>query len=187
MRELSLHILDLVQNSIEAGAGVVEVTINEDKQHDLLVLRVSDNGRGMDEMTCRQATDPFVTSRTTRRVGLGLPLLEMTAQRTGGYLKIDSQPGRGTVVEAVYGRSHWDRPPLGDLAGALLAIIVANPDLDFSYRHKVGEREFTLATRELKAVLAGVPVSHPEVFAWLKEYLREGLANLYGGVTDENH
>ncbi|SDF20314.1 ATP-binding protein [Sporolituus thermophilus] len=187
MRDLSLHILDLVQNSIEAGASAVEVSIIEDAEHDLLALQVSDNGRGMDETMRRQATDPFVTSRTTRRVGLGLPLAEMTARRTGGYLTIDSQPGRGTMIKAVYGRSHWDRPPLGDIAGTVLAIIVANPDLDFSYRHKVGEREFTLVTRELKAVLDGVPFSHPEVLAWLKEYLREGLANLYGGVTDENH
>lgn len=181
-----MHILDLVQNSLEAGATKVTLEIIEDETADTFLIRVSDNGRGMDEDTRRHVLDPFVTTRKTRRVGLGLPLIDMSTQRTGGYLKIDSAPGQGTVVEAVYRYSHLDRPPLGNIAQTVKTIVVANPDIDFSYHHNVGTRKFSVATRELTELLGDMPLTHPEVLSWLDGYLSDNLAILYGGVQREN-
>lgn len=187
MRELALHILDLVQNSIEAGANQVTLEIVEDNRADTMTIRVSDNGRGMDAATQRRVLDPFVTTRKTRRVGLGLPLIDMSTKRCEGYLNIDSEPGRGTVVEAVYRHSHLDRPPLGDIVETVKMLIVANPELKFVYRHVVNDTDFCVATDEITASLGDVPLTHPEVLIWLHEYLSENLANLYGGVKHENN
>jgi signal transduction histidine kinase len=186
MRELSLHILDLVQNSLEAGATEVMLNISEDLGLDRLTFRVSDNGRGMDEKTCRQVLDPFVTTRTTRKVGLGLPLIDMSTKRCDGHLEIKSIPGHGTVVEAVYRHSHWDRPPLGNMVETLKAIIVANPELDFRFTHSVNGRVFSLQTKELTTILGDISLTHPDVLDWLDEYLKSNFANLYGGVLYEN-
>ena len=187
MRELALHILDLVQNSIEAGATRVLLEIIEDNAKDKMIIRVTDNGRGMDEDTARKAVDPFVTTRTTRRVGLGLPLIDMSTSRCGGYLKIDSAVGRGTVIEAAYMHSHLDRPPLGNMVETAKTLIVANPDLDFVYRHSVDGRDFTVATREQTGILDGVPLTSPDVLNWLHEYLSANMANMYGGVISEDN
>lgn len=187
MRELALHILDLVQNSIEAGANKVSLEIVENILEDILIIRVSDNGRGMDETTQRRVIDPFVTSRTTRRVGLGLPLIDMSTKRCEGRLSIDSELGRGTAIEATYRYSHLDRPPLGDIAETVKMLIVANPKLNFVYRHVVNDAFFCVATDEITAILGDVPLTHPEVIIWLHEYLSENLANLYGGVKHENN
>ncbi|MDR3565322.1 MAG: ATP-binding protein [Negativicutes bacterium] len=187
MRELALHILDLVQNSIEAGSTSVLLEIIENDVADTMTIRVTDNGRGMDEETQKRVLDPFVTTRTTRRVGLGLPLIDMSTQRCEGYLKISSQPGRGTVVEAVYRHSHLDRPPLGNIIETLKTLVIANPELDFAYSHEVNGTHFSLATKELTAILGDMPLTHPDVILWLQEYLSANLANLYGGVKHENH
>lgn len=183
MRELCLNILDLVQNSLEAGATCVSVYIQEDILNDRLTIRVSDNGRGMDAELVKQVADPFVTSRRTRHVGLGLPLVAMWAERSGGKLTINSTLGVGTVVEAIYQYSHWDRPPLGNITDTVRTIIVANPDLQFSYCHQYGGRTFSLLTSELVTTLGDIPLTHPIVLEWLREYLQSGLANLYGGVN----
>lgn len=182
-----MHILDLVQNSIEAGATSVKLEIIEDNVADTLTIRVSDNGRGMDAETQRRVLDPFVTTRTTRRVGLGLPLIDMSTKRCGGYLRIDSRVGEGTVVEAVYQHSHLDRPPLGNITETVKAVVVANPELDFVYCHTVNGTAFSLATQEITAALGDMPLTHPTVLGWLHEYLRDNLANLYGGVRHENY
>jgi anti-sigma regulatory factor (Ser/Thr protein kinase) len=187
MRELSLHILDLVQNSIEAGADKVTLEIDEDLMADTMTICITDNGRGMDEVTCRRVLDPFVTTRKTRRVGLGLPLIDMSTKRCNGYLTIDSTPGRGTVVKAVYQHSHLDRPPLGNIIETLKSIIIANPTLDFWYYHKVGEHTFALGLRDMIDILGDVPLTHPDVLVWLNEYLANNFANLYGGVPHENN
>ncbi len=182
MRDLALHILDLVQNSIEAQAGRVGLEIVEDNNSDLLTIRIADDGRGMDQETVQKVRDPFVTTRTTRRIGLGLPLIEMTAVRSGGYLDIDSQPGRGTIVTAAFQHSHLDRPPLGDMATTVKILLVVNPELDFTYCHTVDERVFTVSTRDLTEILGDIPLTQPEVLEWLNEYLTAGIANLYGGA-----
>jgi len=187
MRELALHILDLVQNSIEAGANRILLEVIENDVADTLTIRVTDNGRGMDKETERRVLDPFVTTRKTRRVGLGLPLIDMSTQRCDGYLKIDSKPGQGTVVEAVYRHSHLDRPPLGNIVETVKMLVIANPQLDFTYSHGVNDAHFSLATSDVTAALGDVPLTHPEVIVWLQEYLSANLTNLYGGVKHEDH
>lgn len=194
MRELSLHILDLVQNSIEAGSTKVMLEIVEDMSvKDTLLVRVIDNGQGMDEETCKRVIDPFVTTRTTRRIGLGLPLIDMSTKRCEGYLTISSTPGSGTVVEALYKHSHLDRPPLGNIAETVKSIMIANPELDFSYCHTVEKAAFCAATQELVEILGDLPLTQPDVLVWLHEYLTYNIMNLYssmnlhGGVQDENN
>ncbi len=181
-----MHILDLVQNSMEAGASKVTLFIHEDLETDRLIIRVTDNGRGMDENACRQVVDPFFTTRRTRRVGLGLPLIAMTTRQCQGYLNIKSALGEGTEIEAVYKLSHIDRPPLGDIAETVKAIIIANPHLDFVYRHMVNTNSLTLATKEITDILGEIPLTHPNVLIWFDQYLKDQLTNLYGGVKHEN-
>ncbi|WP_235334064.1 ATP-binding protein [Pelosinus fermentans] len=194
MRELSLHILDLVQNAIEAGANKVLLDIVEDmSEMDTLLIRVIDNGQGMDDDTCQKVIDPFVTSRTTRRVGLGLPLIDMSTKRCAGYLTIVSTPGSGAVVEALYKHSHWDRPPLGNIVETVKSIIIAHPELNFSYSHTVEKNVFSMVTQELTEILGNISLTQPDVLIWLHEYLTQNVMNLYnsrnlyGGVQDENN
>jgi len=135
MEDLSLHILDVVENCLAASATRVEIAIIEDTERDLLSLEIRDNGRGMDAETCRKALDPFYTTRTTRRVGLGLPLLAQAAREGGGHFELESEPGRGTTVRAVFQRSHPDRKPLGDVAATLETILTGRPELDLQFAH----------------------------------------------------
>jgi len=170
-----LHILDIVENSIEAGATRVELIVDEDRQADQLVVSVSDNGQGMDEAYVRRVLDPFVTSRTTRRVGLGLPLIAATAERCGGGLSIESVKGKGTKVKVTFQLSHIDRPPLGDMKSTVLSIAVGRSDVDLRYVHRVDGRTFELDTAEVKRLLDGVPLSNPTVLRWLNEYLDQDI------------
>lgn len=180
MRELSLHLLDLVQNSIEAGAHKVTLEIVEDiHKMDTFLIRVTDNGRGMTEETCKNVIDPFVTTRTTRRIGLGLPLIDMSTKRCNGHLTVTSTVGKGTVVEALYQHSHLDRPPLGNIVETIRSIVIANPELDFSYCHKVNQATFSLATGELIEILGDVSLTQPDVLVWFHEYLTDNVMNLY--------
>lgn len=185
MREIALHILDLVQNGREAGAHRVDVTVNEAPADDLLTVEVRDDGRGMDAATVARVTDPFFTTRTSRHVGLGLPLAAAGAQQAGGDLVIESTPGEGTCVTLTYQWHHWDRPPVGDLPATLMAILLGDPNLEIRYVHQVGERVFTLRSHELHRALDGVPLSHPQVRTWLTEYLHEGEAALTDGSAEE--
>lgn len=178
MRELSLHILDLVQNSITAGAKQITLEIEELHKLDRLVIRVTDNGRGMDKETCQNVMDPFVTSRRTRRVGLGLSLLDMSTKRCGGYVTIHSKVG-GTVVNALYQHSHLDRSPLGNIVETIKCIIIGNPELDFRYCHTVDQAIFGLATQELVEILGDLPLHQPDVLVWLDEYLTQNVIQLY--------
>lgn len=187
MRELALHILDLVQNAIEAGAGKVELEIVEDLGADTLTICVRDNGRGMDENQCKTVIDPFVTSRTTRRIGLGLPLIDMSTRQCDGFLNIDSVVGQGTVVKAVYRHSHIDRPPLGNMVETLKTLLIGNSSLDFHYGHRVGANQFCMRTLELTETLGDVPLTQPDVLEWLNGYLAENFAILYGGVDNEDN
>ncbi|WP_371368529.1 hypothetical protein SRRS_20730 [Sporomusa rhizae] len=187
MREISLHILDLVQNSIEAGATSVKLDIIEDMTKDIMVIRVSDNGRGMDEKMRQLVIDPFITTRTTRRIGLGLPLMDMSTKRCGGYLNLTSTPGKGTVVEAKYQHSHLDRPPMGNLIETIKTILVANPTLHFLYYHTVNGRSISVSSQELANTLEGIPLTQPDVLVWLHGYLSDHITNLYGGAKDENN
>jgi hypothetical protein len=181
MHELSLHVLDLVENSTGAGADQVTVTVEENSIRDELRIRIEDNGRGMDADMVAKVTDPFVTTRTTRKVGLGLPLMDMTTRMCDGGLRIISAKGVGTTVDATWRLSHLDRPPLGDMAATLKAILVMNPELHFRYCHTVGEHSFLLDSGEIRLALGDLPLTQPEVLEWINAYLKENLSILYGG------
>lgn len=150
MEDLSLHILDVAENSITAKARRVEIRIDEEIEKDILRLTIVDDGQGMNEEEVKKAIDPFVTSRTTRRVGMGLPLLAQATRESGGDIEIDSAPGKGTRVKASFGYSHIDRKPLGDIYQTLKVLIVGNPEVDFLFVHKKGKEEYRLDTRELR-------------------------------------
>lgn len=186
MRDLAMHLLDLVQNSIEAGAKQVELILCENKSANLFTLTVRDNGRGMTEEKIRQVLDPFVTTRITRKVGLGLPLMDMSTRQCGGSLTIESEVGKGTTVTASYPFDHLDRPPLGNIEQTVRTLLVANPELDFRFEHQVEDKKFVLATQDIVAILGNIPLTQPEVLLWLDEYIEEQLKNLYGGVKGEN-
>jgi anti-sigma regulatory factor (Ser/Thr protein kinase) len=179
--ELSLHLLDIVRNAVEAGASRVAVTITEDTAADRLTLEVGDDGRGMTPELARRVVDPFTTSRATRHVGLGLPLLAQAARQCAGDLKVESEPGRGTTVRATFQWSHWDRAPLGDVPGALLAVLLSGDQgrtIDLAYTHRVDGREFRFDTAEVRAEIGEVPLTHPGIREWILEALREGEAEL---------
>lgn len=156
----------------------MQVEVEEDLGADRLVVRVSDDGRGMSPETAARAVDPFYTSRTCRRVGLGLPLLAASAERCAGSLCIASEPGHGTTVTAVFQRTHIDRPPLGDLRSTLVSALVGHPQVDFLYRHRVDGRAFELDGAAIKRELEDLPLSHPIVLRWLERFLSEGLAEV---------
>lgn len=178
MRDISLHVLDLVQNSLTAKADHIEVVLDEDVERNLLRLTVRDNGCGMSKLQCRSALDPFYTTRTTRRVGLGLPLLLAATERAGGQLELQSQVGKGTVVTAVFVYDHLDRAPIGDMSLTLMSIIALNEQCQFTYRHRRSGREFILSSEALREELAGIPLDHPQVAAWLRDYVRESEKTL---------
>ena len=189
MLELALHILDILQNTVEAGATRVKLSIVEDGPADCLTITVTDNGCGMDEQTARHVLNPFYTTRTTRHVGLGLPLFAAAAEGAGGELTIRSQPGQGTTVETMFQLSHPDRQPLGDMARTLLAFLLSGQAPELEYEHRVltsqvpagnpgNEHEFSFDTADIRAELAGVPLNQPRVAQWLAEFLAEGEAEL---------
>ena len=179
MRELSMHILDLLENALEAGATLVNLTIEEDLTFDQLVIEVRDDGRGMDGATAERALDPFYTTRTTRHVGLGLPLLKAAAERCGGNLTLTSSVGSGTVVRATFVHSHLDRAPLGRIEDSLLAFLMSEKGAGLVYRHRVGERALEVDTAAIEAELDGIPLTHPRVRQWLYDAIREGESALY--------
>ncbi|CAO0824151.1 hypothetical protein DFAR_440003 [Desulfarculales bacterium] len=148
MEDLSLHILDIVENSLMAGASLVSVAIEEDPESDRIAITVADDGRGMEPKLLARVTDPFVTTRTTRRVGLGLSLMQANACSWGGDLTVQSPPGAGTTVRVWFQRDHIDRPPLGDWPRTLFGLILTHPEVDFRYSHRLGEQEFELDTRD---------------------------------------
>ena len=182
MQEISLHVLDIVQNSVVANASLIEITINENKQDDVLDITIKDNGKGMDKEKVKKVLDPFFTTRTTRSVGLGIPMYREAALSTGGDFKIESELGVGTSVFARFGYSHIDRQPVGNMSEAMFILVTCNPNIDFVYKHFVDKESFVMDTREIKKILDGVSVQDVQVSAWLKEYIYEGITNLYGGV-----
>ena len=153
MKDLSSHMMDIVQNSIRAEASWIQIRICEDPEADLFLIEIQDNGCGMDEATLARVRDPFFTSRTVRKVGLGIPLLQQNAERTGGKVSIVSQPGQGTTLTARFGHSHLDRPPLGDVAETLTLLAAANPAIHFSYDHSTPSGTYRFDTQEIIQVL----------------------------------
>lgn len=183
MEDISLHILDLAQNSIAAGASRIEINIQDIRQQGILRITICDNGKGMDEDQVVNAVDPFYTTRTTRKVGLGIPLFKASAEATGGYVKIHSQKGTGTTVQAVFHSSHIDCLPMGRMEDTVTTLIFCNPDVDFIYSHESCGRQFVLNTGEIRQQLGEVSIANPDVIGWLKDYINEGLNEIYGGVS----
>jgi signal transduction histidine kinase len=149
MEDLSLHILDIAENSISGSAKRIEIRINEDQEKDVLTIEIKDDGKGMDAQTRQKALDPFFTTRTTRRVGLGLPLLAQAARETEGTIQLDSKPGRGTTVKATFRYSHPDRKPMGDIHETIRTLVVGHPEIDFLYEHKKKDSVYRFDTREI--------------------------------------
>lgn len=178
MKEIGLHIMDIAQNSVRAGAGEISITLSESITGDTLTLTVADDGKGMDEETCRRATDPWFTSRTTRRVGLGLPLLQMNAGLSGGGVTIDSAPGKGTTVTAAFRYSHVDRPPLGDVSGTIALLILSNPGINIIYTHLCDDKSWSISTREIKEELGEDAVTDLTIVRPLKEIINENVLSL---------
>jgi len=175
MEELALHILDLAQNSIAAGARRVDIRVTEDPVADRLVLQVRDDGRGMPEEVLQRAADPFFTTRSTRTVGLGLALLEQAARLANGSLRIESRPGAGATVTAEFQLSHPDRQPLGDVAATLMALVAGHPDIEFCYEHRGADFAVRFDSVEFKRTLAGVAPNSSAGITALRRALAESL------------
>lgn len=178
MKELSLHILDIAQNSLTAGAKNVEIRVLDFASADETAIIIKDDGRGMESEFLSRVTNPFTTTRTTRKVGMGLPLLKMAAEMAEGSFQIESEVGRGTSVTARFKRSNIDRMPLGDMVGTMVTLIQGSPDTDFVYQYKTDSGDFTFRTEEIREMLEGMSLSEPEVLSWIGEYLEENEASL---------
>ena len=173
MKELSLNILDIAKNSTRAGASLIEILLVSDEKG-FLTMTIRDNGCGMDEETLKRVSDPFYTTRTTRKVGMGLPLLRMACEATGGDLTITSsvkEEDHGTTLVATFDSTHIDFAPIGDVVSRIVILIAGDPDRDFVFLDKTPEREVALDTRELRAVLGDVSLGEFEVLEWIKAYL----------------
>ena len=177
-----MNVLDVAENSMRAQAKNVTIKVIEDSAADKLSILIEDDGCGMSEEQVAQVTDPFFTTRTTRKVGLGVPLFKMTAEMSGGDFSITSKPGVGTKTCATFGLTNIDRMPLGDMASTMQLLICSHEDVNVMYTHIVDGREFFVSTDQLKEVLDGVSLETPEIRIFVGEYLRENIEALY---TDE--
>jgi anti-sigma regulatory factor (Ser/Thr protein kinase) len=178
LEDLSLHILDVAENGLRAGARHIWIRIREDRKANLLEVEIEDDGRGMDPDMAKQVLDPFVTTRTTRRVGLGLPLLDDAARMAGGSVELTSEAGKGTRVRATFQHDHIDRKPLGDMGATLVALILGSPQVEVVYEHGMDGELFQLDTEELRRELSPVPLDRPEVLQWIRERVGEGLQQI---------
>jgi hypothetical protein len=178
MKDIGLHIMDIAQNSITAEASQISIVILDRPSIDLYQVRITDNGKGMDKELLDKVTDPYTTTRATRKVGLGLSLYKQHAEQTGGALGIASAPGKGCVVTASFRWHHIDRPAQGDIPGVLRLLITANPGIRFIYKHYTDKGEFLFDTEEVKASLDGISITEPEVTHFLKEMISENLLSI---------
>lgn len=175
MKELSLHILDIVQNSVKAKATEIRIDIIESPEKNLLEILIADNGCGMSKDFLKRVRDPFATTRTTRKVGMGISLFEAAAQQSGGYLDIVSEEGKGTTLYVCFELDNIDRAPVGDMAETMVTIIMSAPDINYVYTHRRSDKEFVFNTKDIKETLGNVSVTNPEILGWIKEYITEGL------------
>lgn len=174
MRDLSLHLLDLTMNSIRAKATLIEIKVIESKKNDQLTLIIKDNGSGMSQQMVEQVKNPFFTTRTTRKVGLGIPLLIAMASRCEGEVLIQSEVGIGTEVKCTLKLNHIDRPPFGEIHNTISSVIYLEPNLDFIYEHQSDEETYLFSTQLVKEVIKELPINHQEVMNWINEELKEG-------------
>ncbi len=184
MQELSMNILDVAENSVRASATLVEITIDEKPQEDILSVIISDNGCGMTPEQIKNVTNPFYTTRSTRKVGLGVPFFKMAAELTGGKLEIQSTVGVGTVLKAHFVRSSIDLMPLGDINETIGTLIHCNPHIDFIYTRRFENAQMTLDTREFRHILDGIELNDPKVSKFIREFLAENTADLLSGQAE---
>ncbi len=185
MRDLSLHILDIMQNSTAAQASLIRATLRVKPETGMLVVIIKDDGSGMDKKLLAVVTDPFTTTRTTRKVGLGIPLFKASAERSGGSFEIESHRGAGTVVSAEFEIANIDRPPLGDLAGVITDMAAAWPKTDIQLNLENGDARFEFSSHEAAGILGDVPLSEFTVVKWLRGYIYDGISEIFGGVLNE--
>ncbi len=178
MRELALHLLDIAENSAAADAKTIRIEIVEDLTHDRLTMSVEDDGKGMSEEMVKSVIDPFVTSRTTRKVGLGIPLLKEAAELCEGSFTITSKSGIGTKVFVDFQRSHIDRMPLGDISTTFMNLMIAHPGIHFIFRYIVGKEEFFLDDETIKNELQEVSLTEPVVLNFLRNFFESGVNNI---------
>ena len=179
MEDISLHILDIAENSIGAGASLIKITISEETVEGLLFVTVEDNGKGIPEDIRAKVLDPFCTTRTTRKVGLGLPLLAQSARETGGDITVKAVNTSGTIVTATFKQRHIDMKPLGDIPETLIVLIAGNPHVDFLFSYNTDGNTFFLDTRQIKEKLDGVPITSSSVLSFLREYLSTSLRDIH--------
>jgi hypothetical protein len=180
MEDISLHILDIAENSITAGATLIGIRLVDRRDENSFVVEIEDNGKGMTEDLVNKALDPFFTSRTTRSVGLGLSILAQSAKETGGDITIKSKAGTGTIVTAQFRPAHIDMKPLGDITETLIVLIAGNPDIDFTFDYDYDKKEdpFSFDTREVRADLENIPISAPQVLSVLRRSLSSALNDI---------
>lgn len=187
MRDLSLHLMDIIQNSIKAEASSINIKVIVNSNKDELIIEIIDNGVGMDETLLSQVRNPFATTRTTRKVGLGIPLLEASATRSGGELAIESQKFKGTSVKASFKISHIDRLPLGDISETIMSVIASNTEIEIILQLSNMKETFNFSVSEIKEKLGEVPINNSDVLVWIREYINEGVKLIFGGVLNEIH
>ena len=193
MREISLHILDIAENSVAAGADQIQIRVYENHVNDVMELVIADNGKGMDAQTVAQVIDPFFTSRTTRKVGLGIPLLKAAAEACDGAFNIDSSPGKGTIIEVNFKYSHIDRMPLGDLSSTFVSLLVAYPETNWSFEYKIQPsipqalaRSFTFENQTFREAVEGCSYSEPTILGYLREVFENGIREVENPVKQPN-
>ncbi len=178
MAELCLHIIDLAENSVRAGAKNISIRLNQSLSTDCLDLTILDDGCGMDEETARKVQDPFYTTKSGKKVGLGIPLLKAAAEMTQGRFTLESEPGRGTTVHAHFVLSHIDTPPVGALSDTIFTQLVAHDDINTLFQIITDNSEFSISSGEIREQVGDMPLTHPDILAFLRPYIAENLRKL---------
>ena len=170
-----MHILDIIQNSLSAGASIIELEVWESIVNNLLTIKIKDNGKGMSPEQVAKVTDPFFTSRTTRKVGMGLPLYKQSAEQSGGKLIIESEVGVGTTVTATFGHDPVDRPPMGALANAVVLMMSANPNHQFRFTYSYNDQSYSIDTQEINQALDGLPIHDVHVIKMITQIIEDNM------------
>ncbi len=179
MKELAMHVYDLMENSTAANSTEVKLTIRDSLKDNIYAFTIEDNGKGMTPEFMAKVTDPYTTSRTTRKVGLGLPLIKMNTENCGGGMKLQSEVGKGTRLDFWFQHNHWDRPPMGDIAGTIVMLCAAHEDIHIIYKHITDEGEFVFDTDEIHEALDGMSMNDVKVMGWLKDMVQENLEAIH--------
>ena len=178
MKELALHLMDIAENSVGGGATKITILVEENTEEDYLQIAVEDNGRGMDAEFLANVVNPFTTTRTTRKVGLGIPLFKEACESCNGTFKIESEVGKGTKVEATFQHSHIDRMPLGDIAHTILCLVVAYPNIHWNFKYIYNQNVFDFDDQPIKDELEGISFSEPDILTFLREYITGGIESV---------